>query len=65
MNFRILNVEEDSLLAAASFEFKGWTVSMSTIFKPHGVLIWKDDEEDRAFNTVELAIIFITDKEVK
>lgn len=63
--FKILDVQENNVIAAASFEFKGWVVSMSTILKPHNVLVWKDGEEDRAFNTVELAIIFINDKEVK
>lgn len=63
--FKILDMHQNNVGAAASFGFKGWTVSMSTILKPHNVLIWKDGEEDRAFNTVELAIIFITDKEVK
>ena len=55
----------DRVQATASFKFKGWDVSMSTIFNKDcvEVLTWKVGEEDRAFATVELAIVFITGKE--
>ena len=57
----IIDITNTKIKACAQFQYKGWTVSMSTIFKAERVevLIWKNEEEDYPFHTVELAIDFI------
>ena len=58
----ILNNNADRVQAAASFKFKGWDVSMSTIFNKDRieVMAWNANT-DKVFNTVEDAIEFIND----
>ena len=39
---RIVDVMDNDIRACAQFEYKGWIVSMSTIFKGGGVYVFKD-----------------------
>ena len=39
---RIVDVMDDDIRACAQFEYKGWIVSMSTIFKGVSVYVFKD-----------------------
>ena len=39
---RIVDVMDNDIRACAQFEYKGWIVSMSTIFKGVGVYVFKD-----------------------
>ena len=59
----VINLACENVQAAASFEYKGWTISMSTIMRKGRVevLAWKN--EDRRFNTVEEAINYINEVE--
>lgn len=38
---RIVDVADDNIKACCQFEFRGWTVSVSTIFKKSTVRAWK------------------------
>ena len=62
MSDKIINMLED-VQACAQFEYKGWTISMSTIVRKGRVevLAWKD--EDKSFNTVQEAIEYINNLE--
>ena len=57
----ILDNTADRIKAAASFQYKNWTVGLSTIFNKDRmeVLIWKDTEQDQSFVNVENAITYI------
>ena len=39
---RIVDVMDNDIRACAQFEYKGWIVSMSTIFKGVSVYVFKD-----------------------
>ena len=43
---RIVDVVETPLAACAQFQFQGWTVSMSTIFKGVPVCAFNDENAD-------------------
>lgn len=43
---RIVDVAETPLAACAQFQFQGWTVSMSTIFKGVPVSAWNNENAD-------------------
>ena len=60
---RIINVNSENVQAAAQFEYKGWTISMSTIMRKGRVevLAWKD--HDKTFNSVQDAIAYIDNGE--
>jgi hypothetical protein len=61
MKDQILNVAAEQVQAAASFEFRGWNVSMSTITRSGHVevLVWDNNGTNRTFSTVEEAINFV------
>jgi hypothetical protein len=61
---RIIDAGECSVNACAQFEYKGWTVSMSTILNKRRVeVLVFNDLCDMACNTVEDAIKFIDEME--
>ena len=55
---RIVDVMDNDIRACAQFEYKGWIVSMSTIFKGVGVYVFKDGYELEC-KSVEQAIDLI------
>jgi hypothetical protein len=58
---RIANVSGNNTKAAASFSYKNWTVSMSSIMKEGSieVLAWKETGFTKSFNNVEKALLYI------
>jgi len=59
---KIQNVEAEYIAACASFQFKEWTISFSTIFGGISVLAWITDHPDNTtvgFSSVEAAINYI------
>ena len=55
---RIVDVIDNDIRACAQFEYKGWIVSMSTIFKGVSVYVFKDGYELEC-RSVEQAIDLI------
>ena len=55
---RIVDVMDNDIRACAQFEYKGWIVSMSTIFKGVSVYVFKDGYELEC-KSVEQAIDLI------
>ena len=55
---RIVDVMDNGIRACAQFEYKGWIVSMSTIFKGVSVYVFKDGYELEC-KSVEQAIDLI------
>lgn len=58
---RIIDAGECSVNACAQFEYKGWTVSMSTILNKSRVevLVFNNELSEMVFTTVEEAIDFL------
>ena len=54
---------EEPIKASCQFQYRGYTVSLSTLFRDHGeVMIWdSNNKNDEVFLTVELAINWIND----
>jgi len=50
---RIVDVAENNIKACCQFEFRGWTVSVSTIFKASKVLAWNALHQMIECDTVE------------
>lgn len=59
---KIQSVTRENVAACASFEFKGFTISMSTIFGAHvpSVAVFKGDRFIRECSSAEHAIDFCT-----
>lgn len=58
----IMDVGGQDIKACAQFQYKGWTISFSTIFRGASVFAFKDTEE-LIFQSVENAIEAINQKE--
>lgn len=50
---RIVDVTENNIKACCQFEFRGWTISVSTIFETSKVLAWNALYQMIACDTVE------------
>lgn len=62
MNFKILNIACEDVKACAQFEYRGHTISFSTIMKGSDVFVFLDGEpssSDPFFKTVQEAIEYI------
>ena len=61
MKDRIIHgIEENEIKGAvAQFNFRGFLISISQVFKPVSVAIFKGDFEKLDFNSVESALDFI------
>ncbi len=60
-SFEVKDVEGLDVKAALSFEFKGWTISASTIMRPSSVAVWFEDGDMTMFETVEDAVDYVTE----
>ena len=61
---KIVNLINDPIKACATFEYRGYTISFSTIMKNSSVLIYTGSGKDyleETFDTVEQAIDFINE----
>lgn len=63
--FQICDVNADTIRGSAAFNYRGYVVSMSTIFTPPGVAIMRHDDPSFFMNatTVEEAINVINSLE--
>ena len=55
----IIDINNKPVTACAQFDYKGYTVSISTIFKGGTVGVFKDGKDDKYFNDVDKAINYI------
>lgn len=55
--FCILNIDATPIKGSASFDYKGFTISMSTVFQPD-VAVFNDDQ-CHSVDTVEDAIAWV------
>lgn len=63
---RIIDVVQTPIAACAQFEFQGWTISMSTIFKTVRVAAWNHENADEfEAATVEEIIVLILTRGLK
>lgn len=50
---QILDIQENNLKVAANFQYKGFTVSFSSIMKGWSVMAWNDQGMELFGNSVE------------